>query len=130
MKLPVLAFAALSLVACEDSGPVPFGDYGLSGGSSGSAGSSGYGGSAGSGYGGSGGYSGSGGCKGGSGTTCTAHSDCCQVHVNGDLCVGEPVYQCAAKCTASDQCAGNCCVQLAGLSYGACVSGSGFTCLP
>ena len=130
MKLPVLAFAALSLAACEDSGPVPFGGYGLSGGSSGSAGSSGYGGSAGSGYGGSGGDSGSGGCKGGSGTTCTAHSDCCQVDTYGDICVGEPVYQCAAKCTASAQCAGNCCVQLTGQSYGACVSGSGFSCLP
>lgn len=128
MKLPVLAFAALSLAACEDSGPVPFGGYGLSGGSSGSAGTSGSGG--GSGYGGSGGYAGSGGCKGGPGTSCNAHDDCCQVSPNGNICVGSPIYKCASVCNMSSECENNCCVQLDGVSYGACITGSGLTCLP
>lgn len=130
-RLVIALFAAPLVLACEDSGPVPFGDYHVSGGSGGDGGSSGANGSGGyggsSGYG--GGYGGSSGCKGGPGTSCSITSDCCQVDPNGDVCVGNPIYQCAARCSASSDCAGYCCVQLDN-GQGACISGGGYPCLP
>jgi hypothetical protein len=68
-------------------------------------------------------------CKGGVGTACSQSSDCCQVDSNGDVCVGNPLYQCAAACTASYQCSSNCCVALQG-GGGACIKNSSYPCLP
>ncbi len=78
------------------------------------------------------GYAGSGGgtCLGGPGTPCTDESQCCQVDTNGDTCVGGPINQCAALCYSSSDCPSDCCVALQDESYGACVSVSGYTCMP
>ena len=151
MNRVLVSLFVLTLVGCVDSGPVPFstgklftGGSGnkVLGGSGGQGGSGGYGGS----YGGSGGYGGSyggsggygGGGYGGSGgggclsvgQSCSVNSDCCQTSSYGNTCIGDPIYQCAAKCYQSADCADFCCVQLTGVSYGACMKNSSYPCLP
>ncbi len=137
MKQAGIVVAGLLLLGCEDSGPVPFTGPELfgTGAASGSGGSGGkntggFGGSSG-GSGGSGGHAGSGGgCLGGPGTPCDFKSDCCQVSTYGDTCVGDPINQCAGLCYSSSDCPSDCCVALQDESYGACVSVSGYTCMP
>jgi hypothetical protein len=146
VKRTLFALGTLAVIGCVDSGPVPFstgklftgGKGGFQAGGSGGGGGSyggagGYGGSGGQGgsYGGAGGYGGSGGgsCSN-VGQSCSASSQCCQTDYNGDTCVGDPIYQCAAICYSSSECAANCCVQLTGVPYGACLVNSTYPCMP
>ena len=67
----------------------------------------------------------------GPGAGCTVPADCCQTGTNvpyGATCLSED-YTCHDVCYASSDCASGCCIQLQGLSYGACGSAGGHVCL-
>jgi hypothetical protein len=65
--------------------------------------------------------------------TCAINGDCCQtgtaVGTLGAVCLSNDNV-CHAACTTSSECTGGCCLQLQGVSYGACdVAQAGGTCL-
>lgn len=66
------------------------------------------------------------------GLSCTGKSDCCQtgtpVGPYGAVCLSDDDL-CHAECYHSYECGSNCCVKLQGVSYGACASSTGHTCL-
>ncbi len=66
------------------------------------------------------------------GQSCTGRSDCCQsggnVGPHGAVCLSDD-GACHAECFYSSECASNCCVKLTGVSYGACGSSAGHTCI-
>lgn len=66
------------------------------------------------------------------GSSCTGKSDCCQTGATvgpyGAVCISDDGV-CHAECYSSNECGSNCCVKLQGVSYGACASSTGHTCL-
>ena len=65
------------------------------------------------------------------GASCSVPADCCQTGTNipyGATCLSDD-YTCHDVCYASSECTSGCCIQLQGLSYGACGSASGHSCI-
>ncbi len=62
---------------------------------------------------------------------CTLTTECCQTGTNipyGATCLTDDLT-CHDICYASSECTSGCCIQLQGLSYGACGSAAGHVCL-
>jgi hypothetical protein len=67
----------------------------------------------------------------GPGGGCSVSTDCCQSGTNvpyGATCLTDD-FTCHDVCYASSDCSSGCCIQLQGLSYGACGSAGGHICL-
>ncbi|HEY1958224.1 MAG TPA: hypothetical protein VGH28_21555 [Polyangiaceae bacterium] len=65
------------------------------------------------------------------GGVCNVPADCCQTGANipyGATCLSED-YTCHDICYGSSECASGCCIELNGLSYGACGTAAGHVCM-